>query len=136
MANDADTEDLVRGYAEAVASRELEQIWPYYHDDIVYEDVAVAQVYRGIDETKRFYAASMSALDVCWKVDTICATRDGFGIAWRMSGRHVKDLPGMPATQRRFSVPGASIAEVSDGQIVHNRDFWNLHDLLGQLGLL
>ena len=136
MANHSATEELVRGYAAAIASRELERIWPYYHDDIVYEDVAVAQVYRGIEQTKRFYAASMSALDVRWALDTIRATEEGFGIAWRMDGRHVKDLPGMPATQRSFSVRGASIAEVSGGQIIHNRDYWNLHDLLGQLGLL
>ena len=136
MANDPEVQALVDRYAAAIASRELERIWPYYHDDIVYEDVAVSQVYRGIEETKKFYSASMSALDVSWSVDTIRATSDGFGIAWRMDGRHVKDLPGMPATQRSFSVRGASIAEVADGQIIHNRDFWNLHDLMRQLDLL
>jgi ketosteroid isomerase-like protein len=53
-----------------------------------------------------------------------------------MTGRHIHDLPGMPATGRTFSVPGSSIADVRDGKITRNRDFWNNHDLLKQLGIL
>jgi steroid delta-isomerase-like uncharacterized protein len=133
--NDPNTEQIVHGYVAAIDSRDLERVWSFYDDDIVYEDVAVAQVYRGLDAVKRFYEKSMSALDVRWRVDTICATDEGFGLAWRMEGTHVADLPGMPATGRSYSVPGASIAAVRDGRIVHNRDFWNLLDLLKQLGL-
>jgi steroid delta-isomerase-like uncharacterized protein len=133
--NDLGTEALVKGYIEAIASRDLDRVWSFYDDDIVYEDVAVAQIYRGIEETKRFYEKSMSALDVTWFVDTVYATDEGFGISWRMEGTHVSDLPGMPATGKSFSVPGASIARVRGGRIVHNRDFWNLLDLLKQLGL-
>jgi steroid delta-isomerase-like uncharacterized protein len=133
--NDPMTESIVRGYVDAIASRDLERVYSFYDDEIVYEDVAVAQTYRGIDAVKRFYEKSMTALDVRWYVDTIHATDNGFGLAWRMEGRHVSDLPGMPATDRTFAVPGASMAEVRDGRIIHNRDFWNLLDLLKQLGL-
>jgi steroid delta-isomerase-like uncharacterized protein len=133
--NDPSTEAIVTGYIAAIASRDLEHVWSFYDDEIVYEDVAVSQTYRGIEDTKKFYAKSMAALDVTWFVDTIRATDEGFGIAWRMEGTHIGDLPGMPATNKSFSVRGASIAEVRNGKIVHNRDFWNLLDLLKQLGL-
>jgi steroid delta-isomerase-like uncharacterized protein len=135
MPNDQSTETIVTGYIEAIAARDLDRVFSFYDDEIVYEDVAVDQVYRGIEATKKFYAKSMAALDVTWFVDTIHATDEGFGVAWRMEGTHVADLPGMPATGRSFSVRGASIAEVKDGKIVRNRDFWSLRDLLKQLGL-
>ena len=136
MPNDPSTQAIVEGYVAAIESRDLDRVWTYYDDDIVYEDTAVQQTYRGLEATKKFYIFSMSALDVRWHVDTIVATDEGFGVAWTMTGTHLHDLPGMPATNRSFSVSGASIAEVREGKIVHNRDFWNHHDLLKQLGFL
>jgi steroid delta-isomerase-like uncharacterized protein len=135
MPNDPKTESIVHGYVEAIASRELKRVWAYYDENIVYEDVALGQVHRGIEDVKRFYVTGMTALDVRWHVDTVYATDEGFGLAWRMEGTHIDDLPDMPATNRSFSVPGASMAQLHDGRIVHNRDFWNLLDLLTQLGL-
>lgn len=135
MPNDQDTEKLVKGYVEAIASGDLERVWAYYADNIVYEDTAVRQIHHGIEAVKKFYVTSMSALNVKWIVDTIVCTDEGFGISWHMGGSHDHDLPGMRATGKLFTVPGASIGEVRDGKIVRNRDFWNLHDLLKQLGL-
>ncbi|MFF2847637.1 ester cyclase [Streptomyces sp. NPDC058001] len=135
MPNHPDTEKLVRGYVDAIGSGDLERVWPYYADTIVYEDCAVRQVHYGIDAVKKFYVTTMGALNVTWLVDTVYATAEGFGVACHMSGSHDHDLPGMPATGKGFTVPGASIAQVKKGKIVRNRDFWNNHDLLKQLGL-
>jgi steroid delta-isomerase-like uncharacterized protein len=134
MPNSESTEQLIRGYVEAIASGDLERVFAFYDEDIVYEDTAVAQTYHGIEATKKFYTVSMSALDVRWRVDTIVATEESYGLAWVMTGRHVHDLPGMPATGRSFEVPGASVGEVRNGKITRNRDFWNHHDMLKQLG--
>jgi steroid delta-isomerase-like uncharacterized protein len=136
MPNDPGTEALIRAYVEAAASRDLERVWTFYSEDIVYEDCALRQIHRGIEATKKFYIETMTGLDVAWIVDTIVATDESYGVAGQMSGTHSHDLPGMPATGRAFSVPCASIGEVRDGKIIHNRDFWNNHDLLKQLGFL
>jgi steroid delta-isomerase-like uncharacterized protein len=134
MPNHKSTEALIQGYVEAIASGDLERVFAFYDDDIVYEDTAVSQTYKGIDATKKFYTVSMAALDVRWRVDTIVATEESYGLAWVMTGRHVHDLPGMPATGLSFEVPGASVGEVRDEKITLNRDFWNHHDMLKQLG--
>jgi steroid delta-isomerase-like uncharacterized protein len=135
MPNDPGTEELVKNYVRAIGSGDPEQVWEFYADNIVYEDTAVNQIYYGIENVKRFYVKSMTALGVRWIVDTCYATDEGFGIAWHMGGIHDHDLPGMPATGKFFTVPGASIAQVEKGKIVRNRDFWNNLDLLRQLGL-
>ena len=135
MPNHPETEQLVKGYVRAIGSGNLERVWSFYADNIVYEDTAVNQIYYGIEQVKRFYIKSMGALGVRWIIDTCDATEEGFGIAWHMGGIHDEDLPGMPATGKFFTVPGASIAQVRNGKIVRNRDFWNNLDLLRQLGL-
>lgn len=134
MTNHPGTERLVRSYVEAIASGDLDRVFAFYDDDIVYEDTAVSQTYHGIEATKKFYISGMSALSVSWSVETIVATEDSYGLAWVMTGTHIHDLPGMPATGRSYEVPGASVGRVRNGKITHNRDFWNHHDMLRQLG--
>ena len=136
MPNNPDTEAVVRGYLAAAAAGDLEGIWAFYSRDIVYEDTSVHQVYHGLEATKEFYVKTMGGLDVHWEVDEIVATDEGFGIGGFMAGRHVKDLPGMPATNKTFKVACASIATVQKGKIVRNRDFWSNADLLDQLGFI
>ncbi|MFE3059930.1 ester cyclase [Nocardia sp. NPDC059239] len=136
MPNNPETEALVHGYLAAAAAGDLERIWTFYADDIVYEDTSVHQVYHGIEATKIFYVKTMGGLDVHWEVDDIIATDEGFAVGGFMAGRHVKDLPGMPATNKTFKVACASIASVRNGKITRNRDFWSNADLLHQLGFL
>lgn len=135
MPNNPETEKLVKGYVRAIGSGDLDEVWSFYADNIVYEDTAVNQIYYGIEDVKKFYAESLATLDGQWMVDTCYATEEGFGISWHRGGIHDRDLPGMPATGKFFTIPGASIARVKNGKIVRIRDFWNNLDLLKQLGI-
>lgn len=135
MPNNSGTEELVKGYVRAIGSGDLEQVFAFYSNKVVYEDTALNQIYYGIDEVKKFYAESLGALGGQWMVDTCYATDEGFGISWHRGGIHDRDLPGIPATGKFFTIPGASIARVKDGKIVRNRDFWNNLDLQRQLGI-
>jgi ketosteroid isomerase-like protein len=136
MPNHAGTAELVRRYldAAAAAAGDYETIWSCYADNIVYEDTSVRQIYYGIEATKEFYVTTMGGLDVHWVGEEMYATEYGFGTGGHMAGRHVHDLPGMPATHREFKVICASITEVRNSVITRNRDFWNNADLLAQLG--
>lgn len=135
MPNNPETEKLVKGYVRAIGSGDLDEVWSFYADNIVYEDTAVNQIYYGIEDVKKFYAESLGALGGQWMVDTCYATEEGFGISWHRGGIHERDLPGIPATGKFFTIPGASIARVKNGKIVRIRDFWNNLDLLKQLGI-
>ena len=59
-----------------------------------------------------------------------------FSAEWTMSGVHTGDLPGLPATGRSFSVVGAKFTEVRDGKILSAALYWNMADLLAQVGVL
>ena len=59
-----------------------------------------------------------------------------FAAEWTMRGLHTGDLPGMPATGRSFSVAGAKFTRVRNGEIVSATLYWNMADLLTQVGVL
>jgi ketosteroid isomerase-like protein len=61
---------------------------------------------------------------------------DWAAMEWLMSGTHERDLPGMPAAGKTFSVRGATILELRDGRITRNRDYWDLATFLKQIGLM
>jgi hypothetical protein len=54
-----------------------------------------------------------------------------------MLGTNDRELRGVPATGRSFRVRGASIGRLdANGRIVANRDYYNLAELLTQLGMV
>jgi len=55
---------------------------------------------------------------------------------WVMAGTHAGELPGIPATGKRFSVRGASIEELRGDKISRHADYYNLVSFLQQVGLL
>ena len=54
-----------------------------------------------------------------------------------MVGTNSSEVRGVPPTGRSFRVRGASIGKLdANGRIIENRDYYNLAELLTQLGVL
>lgn len=135
MANHPGTEKLIRRYFDAMRRKDYDAVWACYCEDIVYEDVALGHVYKGLAAAKEFYLKYMTALDVTTEIETLVTTDTAFGIGHRFSGTHTRDLPGLPATGKQFSVRGATMGTVENGKIKTNVDYYNVADLMVQLGL-
>jgi predicted ester cyclase len=133
--NDPETEALARSYATAAAVGKLVGIWELCAYNITHEDASVHQVYHGLEATKHYYTKVVRELDAHWEVGEIVATAEGFGMCGYLVGRHIGDLPGMPATNRPFKVACATMAAVRNGKIVRTRSYWSQSDLLAQLNL-
>jgi len=131
--NDPETEALARGYATAAAVGKLVGIGELCAYNLTHEDASVHRVYHGLEATKQYYAKVVRELDAHWEIDEIIAAAEGFGICGYLVGRHIGDLPGMPATNRPFKVACATMAAVRDGKIVRTRSYWSQSDLLAQL---
>jgi steroid delta-isomerase-like uncharacterized protein len=136
MPNHVEHERLLRRYYEAINDRDYEAVWDCFTADVVYTDAALGHVFNGLEAFKAFYLQYMGALGVSMKLGEIVTTDTGYGITNHFYGTHSEDLPGMPATGKSFSVPSASIGTFEHGKIKTNTDYWNLHDLLKQLGLI
>jgi steroid delta-isomerase-like uncharacterized protein len=53
---------------------------------------------------------------------------------WVATGTHSGDLPGMPATGRRFTLRGITVSVRENGKIVREAIYYDLDHLRGQIG--
>ena len=107
-------------------------------DDCAFEDVTFGVVVRGKTELRSFVIGAFAAVpDFKYRVTSRFATNQWAVVEWVMSGTHKGDLPGIPATGRRFSsVRGTSILELEAGKIRRESDYWDAATLMKQVGLL
>jgi steroid delta-isomerase-like uncharacterized protein len=55
---------------------------------------------------------------------------------WILSGTHKGDFPGLPATNKRISVRGASVFELQGNKLSRCSDYWDMATALKQIGVL
>jgi steroid delta-isomerase-like uncharacterized protein len=136
MANDA--EKAMNDYVAAWNSHDAERILSFCADDVVFEEVPMGKVFRGKKEAKDFISNTFTSFP-----DFKIELKSGFNAGdwgsgeWVMSGTFAKsNMPGMPATGKKFSIRGASIMEFRKGKISRESMYWNLASFLQQVGLM
>lgn len=118
-------------------SHDVDKILSFFTDDCVHEDVAAGAVSRGKQELKAFVTSWYAwSRDLNFELKSFFSAGDWAASEWIMSGTHTGDLPGIPATNKRFSLRGASVIELRAGKISRNSDYWNLASFLQQVGIL
>ncbi|UCD32861.1 MAG: ester cyclase [Desulfobacterales bacterium] len=58
------------------------------------------------------------------------------GSEWIMTGTRTGPSPNLPNAKKKFSIRGASIAELQNGMIIQNSNYWNMTSYLRQVGLM
>jgi steroid delta-isomerase-like uncharacterized protein len=129
-------ETTLVGWAGFLSSHDPDRFLSLFIDDCVYEDLALGVVNRGKQELRTFIAGIFSAFpDFHIDLKSQFVTGHWAIMEWAMSGTHEGDLPGMPATHKRFMVR-ASVAELSGTGIRRISDYWDLATFLKQTGLM
>ncbi|KQX22606.1 hypothetical protein ASD39_08405 [Sphingomonas sp. Root50] len=73
----------------------------------------------GIDGIKRSIDMQREAFEgLRFDINLSFATDDGIAIVWTMSGRHVKEIYGIPASGKDFVAEGLSVHELADGKSI------------------
>lgn len=67
-------------------------------------------------------------------IEQTVAEASRVAVQWTYTGTHTGEIPGFPATGRRFSVPGMTIYAVSDGRATGHWQALDRLDLMRQLG--
>ncbi len=122
----------------AWSSGDLGALLPLFSDDVYYEDVTFAAVSKGKAALREFATGVFGAFaDLKFDPKSRFISADGKwgSIEWVFLGRQIKDLPGLPATNRPFEVRGATVVEFRGGKIVRNSDYWDLMTYLKQVGV-
>ena len=126
------------GYLDAWNAHDAAAVARYMADDAIYEDVALGRVLHGPSEIASFVEeATTSSSDFRFEVVSLFTAGNDYANEWVMLGTNDREGRGVPATGRSFRVRGASIGRLNaNGRIVENRDYYNVAELLTQLGML
>lgn len=117
-------------------SHEIVRLLPLYADDIIFKDVALEILASGHAKVKElFESIYVSMPDYTATLVSAMADEHRGGAEWIMSGTHMDDFPGLPATGKSFSLPAASMIRFSGGRISHWTDYWSVSTFKQQVGL-
>jgi len=91
----------------------------------------------GPDGMRHFIDCFQQAFpDLVFKIDDIIESLDKVVVRWSMSGTHLGELMGVPASGRRATLTGISIYRFEEGMTVESWDEINIWSLLYQLGVM
>jgi steroid delta-isomerase-like uncharacterized protein len=126
--------NLLEQLIEAENSHDLERMLALMTDDVVIEDVPFGMIMRGKDGVKQGFSGFFAAA-ADFKVEPKSwVTNDrSFALEVIFTGTQKGDLPGLPATGKRFYVRGCSYGEFENGKIKGRRDYWDFTTLTKQL---
>jgi steroid delta-isomerase-like uncharacterized protein len=134
----SDLDRMFDEWATAWSSNDPELILVLFADDCVFEDVTFGLIARGKEELRSFANRAFAAIpDFKYGLRSRFGTSEWAVIEWVMSGTHKGDLPGIPATGKRFSsVRGSTIFELDGGKIRRESDYWDAATFMKQVGVL
>lgn len=117
-------------------SHDVEKILSFYTDDCIFEDLAISRVLNGKEELRAYIKEGFTNLpDFRIEAKSSFASGDHVCIEWIMSGTS-GNLPGMPVTNKSYSVPGVAVIELKEGKVKRETDYWDTSSLMRQLGVL
>jgi steroid delta-isomerase-like uncharacterized protein len=130
-------QDLFDGYLDAWNAHDPAAVARYMADDAIYEDVALGRVLHGPSEIAKFVEeATRASSDFRFEEVSLFTAGCDYANEWIMTGTNDREVQGVPATGRSFRVRGASVGKLdTSGRIVENRDYYNLAEMLAQLGI-
>ena len=131
------SEKMFREYAATWSTHDVDKMLSYFTDDCVYENFARRTTYHGKDEVKAWAKASFEAIpDFKLEVTSVFVSGDWLASEWVMTGTPIGGIPNLPANGKSFSVQGSTIAQLRNGKIWRNADYWDLATFLGQIGAM
>lgn len=82
-------------------------------------------------QVQRFVAAFP---DLKFAVEEYICEKDKVVAAWTISGTHKGEVFGIAPTNRKISVPGITIHQLSNGKILDSQAMWDALGVMVQLG--
>jgi steroid delta-isomerase-like uncharacterized protein len=143
VASSTDLKQFTERYAAAWNSCDTDAMAELITDDIVWVDPALPEPARGIPAVQEFMRTSFQAFpDLRFsEPDPPHLSVEGgdqVAWAWTMEGtfRGPIDPPGFAPTGKRMQIDGIDVWHMRDGRIADYRAFYDMSDLVRQLGIL
>ncbi|MDX3434203.1 ester cyclase [Streptomyces sp. ME01-18a] len=128
--------DVVRAYAQAKSQADIQGAMQFCHPDVVFETIAFEAVASGLEEVSRQNKAFLRTFpDYAVQLEYLVAADDLVIGAGTVRATMMESLVGIEPTGRSFALSFACHWTVRDGLIVHERFFFDFHQMCEQLGL-
>lgn len=121
---------VLKKFGEAVSSGNLDELKELVAEDSVDHDPAPGQQ-AGPGGYIEFFGMMRKAFpDLNIAVEQLVADEDNVSFAYTITGTHIGDFMGMPATGKKIKARGMQISKFKDGKMVER---WGSSDELGIL---
>ena len=115
-------------YLAAWSAHDGERVAAFLAEDGVFEDVALGESFTGREALAAFVDQMVAmAPDFAFVHVASSSTDTDYHGEWRSTGT-------MGGSDKRFDVRGVSVGRLRDGKIVENRDYWNMAEMMNQVG--
>lgn len=130
-----DLKELVRHHYAEWSAGNIDGVARCYSDGCTFEDVTLETKAEGRSAVKDLVAAVCEAIpDLKWKLGLMTVEGDVCCCELSFEGTLVKDLPGIPARDRRVDVRELAVVVFRDDKIHEYRGYWSMGMMLRQLG--
>lgn len=125
-------------YTDAINAHDWDAVVGHMTDGVTYEDVPLGETNHGRADVREFWARLVPewSSDVQMVLLRHFETDTDYAVEWIFKGTHDGTAGQLPATGKPFAVHGLSIGRLENGLIKENKDFWNMAEFLGQVGLM
>jgi steroid delta-isomerase-like uncharacterized protein len=142
---------VVPGYTQSIMSNPVETYLDIWHRIVMegklelfdecftadYTYGTPSMTLNGPAETKAYFGALLAAFsDVEFTVEDSFGAGDRVAKRWVFRGTHTGELSGIPATGKRVSLAGISLARMAGDKIAEERDVADDLGFLQQLGVI
>ncbi len=134
MANEEIKQLARRFFQEVWNERREEAIDRYIADSAVGNDADFGAGREGFRAQWRKWQAAFP--DLHFAVEDVIAEDDKVLTRWTLTGTHLGEFMGVPASGKRIEVGGMSLDIVRDGYIASGYDGWDALGLRRQIGAL
>lgn len=136
MVTEEHAQYIASKYLEARNTPNLALLDDIYSEDVIVHDSSAPADIHGLEELKSFYGASHEGFpDMEFRFDDVLPSGDHVIFRGTVEGTHTGSLRGMPPTGRHVRFSCVAIDRLENGKIVEEWVYFNVLDLLGQLGV-
>jgi steroid delta-isomerase-like uncharacterized protein len=130
----------VQEYVNACNRHDSAAVVAMMSEEIEVVDTAFGGVFKGRRAVRQLLDGMYDNLssDFQFVVKKVVEAGESYAFEWVLSGTNDRANPDahLPATGKKFEIPGLTIGVRSGGLIMENRDYWNVAAYLTQVGLM
>jgi steroid delta-isomerase-like uncharacterized protein len=136
-----DTAGIAKRALEHLNAHDLDAYAALFADDCELTDTATGEIFRGPEGARKNMEGWFTPFPDA-KIETVNLISGDDWAAIEAIGRGTQTGPmtgpggEVPATGKLLTLPFCSTLQMSDGKIVGGRDYYNLADVMQQLGLM